>query len=133
VLSYREGAYRTATGTIWAAVCADNIEKIRELASFGDLEIKTKSDRLDQILERHNAAGMMEFERDLLEVACGKLQLISNSEKRGLERIKEDRNKAVHPSFHDDGTHLTFLPEVTRAHIVTACTTLFRSCQRKAR
>jgi hypothetical protein len=125
ILSYRAGAHRAATGAIWVAVCADIIEKIRELASLGDAEAKVKSDRFDVILKTGNTVEMMDFERDLLDVACGTLELISNSEKSGLERIKEDRNKAVHPSFHEDGTHLTFLPEVTRAHLVTACVTLF--------
>ena len=125
ILSYRAGAHRAAIGAVWVAVCADIIEKIRELASLGDAEAKTKSEKFDIILKSGDTAAMMDFERDLLEVACGTLELISNSEKRGLERIKEDRNKAVHPSFHEDGSHLTFLPEVTRTHIVTACLTLF--------
>jgi hypothetical protein len=125
ILSYRAGALRAATGAIWVAVCADLIEKIRELASLGDAEAKMKSDRFDAILKTSNTAEMMDFERDLLDVACGTLEIISNSEKQGLERIREDRNKAVHPSFHEDGSHLTFLPEVTRAHLVAACITLF--------
>lgn len=125
IASYRAGAYRAAIGITWVAVCADVIEKLRELSSLGDLEARAKSDQFDKILASQNVTEMLSFERDLLEVACDKLELISTNEKRLLERIREDRNRAVHPSFHDDGTQLEFLPETVRVHIVNACIILF--------
>lgn len=122
--AYRAGAYRAAIATIWVAVCIDIIEKIRELSLAGDAQAKTLEAELDGIT-MDNIQAMQRFEGKLIEVASKNLQFISHFEDLQLERIKQDRNFCVHPTFQSDGKHITISPEVARNHLVNACNALF--------
>lgn len=125
VSAYRAGALRSSIGTLWVAICVDIIEKIRELAMMGEQEAVALAQRFQSFVENSNIDGLLKFERELLGVACTKLELISAAELRHFERIKEDRNQAMHPSFRPEGTHVSFSPELVRSHLVHAATLLF--------
>lgn len=119
ISAYRSGAYRASLITTWIAVCVDIIEKIRELSISEDAAAQKWEQQLDKI-QPNDPAAMLAFERDILNVACEELQLISTIEKSHLERLKEDRNICAHPTFSDDGSQ--FLPpaELALSYIVQA-------------
>ncbi|SBS60369.1 hypothetical protein [Vibrio atlanticus] len=119
IASYRIGAYRAALITTWIAVCVDIIEKIKELSLGDDPIAKRLEERLNGI-NSNDPASMLSFERDILDMACDELQLISAIEKSHLERLKNDRNVCAHPTFSDDGNQFTPLAELALSYIVQA-------------
>jgi hypothetical protein len=119
IASYRIGAYRAALITTWIAVCVDIIEKIKELSLDDDPIAKRLEARLNGI-NANDPASMLSFEREILDMACDELQLISAIEKSHLERLKNDRNVCAHPTFSDDGNQFTPLAELALSYIVQA-------------
>lgn len=123
ITTYRAGAYRAAVAITWVAVCIDIMEKIRELSAEGDRAAKELEETLNK-LSSDDTKAMQAFEGSLLIDAKEKLNIISAVEQKQLQRIKEDRNLCVHPTFQQEGQHVAISAEVARAHIVTACTYL---------
>lgn len=119
ISSYRIGAYRAALIITWIAVCVDIIEKIKELSLSGDPVAKRLEERLNGI-KSNDPTSMLSFEREILDMACDDLQLISAIEKSHLERLKNDRNVCAHPTFSDDGNQFSPLPELALSYIVQA-------------
>lgn len=119
ISSYRAGAYRASLITTWIAVCVDIIEKIRELSLSDDAAAKKIEERLDGI-NANDPSSMLLFEKDILDIACDELQLISAIEKSHLERLKNDRNVCAHPTFSHDGSQFTPHAELTLSYIVLA-------------
>ncbi|GAD01706.1 hypothetical protein [Agarivorans albus] len=119
IASYRTGAYRAALITTWIAVCVDVIEKVKELSLSDDPAAKKVNERLSKI-SPVDPAGMLAFEKDILNIACDELGLISAIEKSHLERLKNDRNVCAHPTFSDDGTQFSPLAELALSYIVQA-------------
>lgn len=115
--SYRASAYRAALITTWISVCVDIIEKVRELSLNGDAAAKVIENRLNAINENDHTT-MLSFERELLDIACEELQLISIIEKKHLERLKDDRNICAHPTFSSDGSQFSPQAEAALAYIV---------------
>lgn len=98
-------------------MCVDIIEKIRELSLSEDPAAKKWEQQLDKI-QPNDPRAMLDFERDLLNIACDDLQLISTIEKSHLERLKDDRNICAHPTFSDDGSQFSPPAELALAYIV---------------
>jgi hypothetical protein len=119
IASYRAGAYRAALIATWISVCVDIIEKIRELSSSGDSAAKAFEDRINAI-NPNDPSSMLTFEREILDIACEELQLITTIEKSHLERLKDDRNVCAHPTFSIDGSQFSPVAELARAYIVQA-------------
>jgi hypothetical protein len=119
VAAYRTGAYRASLITTWIAVCVDIIEKVRELGLSEDPAAKKYVEQLDKI-QPNDPRGMLDFEREILNIACDELQLISTIEKSHLERLKDDRNICAHPTFSDDGSQFTPPAELALSYIVQA-------------
>lgn len=119
IISYRAGAFRASIITTWVSVCVDIIEKIRELSVSDDNAAKEIERRLDSI-QPTDVKGMLDFENNILTVACEELELISHIEKSHLERLKKDRNICAHPTFSTDRDQFNPLPESTRSYIVQA-------------
>jgi hypothetical protein len=123
IASYRAGAYRAAIVTTWVAVAFDVIEKLRELSLQGDARAspvyKTFEAYQDQIQRGDKTAisKALEFERLLLEKARDDLQLIDQQQFIDLERLREDRNRAAHPTFQK--AEVPYYPnaELVRTHI----------------
>ena len=59
-------------------------------------------------------------ERDLLEVARDKFELISHLEFVDLDRLQQDRNRCAHPSLVSDEEVFTPTAELARLHIRSA-------------
>ncbi len=119
IASYRTGAYRASLITTWIAVCVDIIEKIRELSLAEDPAAQKIEQRLDNI-DQNDPSSMLAFEKDLLDIACDELQLISAIEKSHLERLKNDRNVCAHPTFSEDGNQFSPQAELSLSYIVQA-------------
>ena len=85
VASYRAGAFRSAIVASWIAVCFDVIEKFRELALAGDKEAEKQIQDLDATRRSGDLARALKFERELLELARDKFELISPLEFIDLE------------------------------------------------
>jgi len=73
--AFRAGAYRSSIISSWIAVCVDIIQKIRELSIHEDAQAKQLEEKLDNLSE-DNYKGMLEFERNLLNIAFEELQLL---------------------------------------------------------
>lgn len=126
VSSYRAGAFRSAIVASWIAVCFDVIEKLRELALAGDKAAETQVQDLDATRRAGDLSRALKFERELLEIAKDKFELISPLEYIDLERLQADRNRCAHPSLTSDDKAYTPSAELARLHIHSAVTHLLQ-------
>ena len=132
VSAYQAGAYRASIVTVWTAVLFDIIEKIRELAIFGNEEAKKMIqdfDRWHAEIAKGNAAVLTQalgFERSLLITARDKFELIDGQQFRDLERLQEDRNRCAHPTFATEGLPYEPSAEQARVHLCNATTHVFQ-------
>lgn len=120
VSSYRAGAYRAAIVTCWLAVYFDFVEKLRELDVAGEKNATEIVAKLAEITKRKDLSAALRFEREILDVAQRKFELISQYERVDLERLFEDRNRCAHPSVLQDDTPYSPSPELVRAHLFNA-------------
>lgn len=120
VASYRSGAFRSAIVGTWIAVCFDVIEKIRELALSGDKEAEKHAEELEKTRKSGDIAKALKFERELLELARDKFELISHIEFIDLERLQEDRNRCAHPSLVSEDQVFSPSAELARVHLHSA-------------
>lgn len=126
VSSYRAGAFRSAIVASWIAVCFDVIEKLRELALAGDKEAEKQVQDLDSTRRTGDLSRALKFERELLDIAKDKFELISPLEYIDLERLQSDRNRCAHPSLTSDDKAYTPSAELARLHIHSAVTHLLQ-------
>jgi hypothetical protein len=98
----------------------DVIAKLRELAAFGDKDAQKELRKYDKAIEQNDVRSALDFENNILELASGKMQLISEHEKERLEWLRKDRHVSVHPAFHEDGDLIEVKPEVVFGHLATA-------------
>ncbi len=117
--AYGAGAYRAALISVWIAVAADVIDKIRVLADEVPLARKHRDD-LDRFITNNDVPSLQKFERNLVTTAV-ELELIGIREKEELERLYRDRHLCAHPAFASGGDEL-FSPtaELVRAHLIGA-------------
>lgn len=120
VKSYRSGAIRSAIVGTWIAVCFDVIGKLRELALSGDKEAETHVEELERTRMSGDIAKALKFERELLQLARDKFELISHIEFIDLERLQEDRNRCAHPSLVSEDQIFSPPAELARTHIHSA-------------
>lgn len=124
---YNAGAFRAAISSTWTAVTTDLITKITQLADEGEgkADIVRKQVSAAQVdgVTPEGVKQMQAVENMLLGTAL-ELELIDSVGKRDLERIREDRNLCVHPSLRPYGEVFDPRPEVARAHLANALTTL---------
>jgi hypothetical protein len=126
VASYRSGAFRSAIVVSWIAVCFDVIEKLRELALAGDKEAEKQVEDLEKTRKSGDLARALKFERDLLELARDKFELISHLEFIDLARLRDDRNRCAHPSLISEDQAYAPSAELTRVHIHSAVSHLLQ-------
>ncbi|MEV0535810.1 hypothetical protein [Kitasatospora sp. NPDC050463] len=121
ISAYGAGAYRSAIIAVWIAVAADIIEKIRFLAEEAMPVAVELRDKLDRAITDKNIAGLQAFERDLLNAAEKRLNLIGSREATELGRLYEDRHLCAHPAFVSGDDDL-FAPtaELVRTHLASA-------------
>lgn len=126
VSSYRSGAFRSAIVAAWIAVCFDVIEKLRELSLAGDKEAEKQVQELDMTRRTGDVTRALKFERELLQLAKDKFELISPLEYVDLDRLQADRNRCAHPSLTADDQAYTPSAELARLHIHSAVTHLLQ-------
>lgn len=126
VASYRAGAFRSAIVAAWIAVCFDVVEKFRELALAGDKEAERQVQDIDATRRTGDLTRALKFERELLDLAKDKFELISPIEYIDLERLQADRNRCAHPSLTSDDQAYVPSAELARLHIHSAVTHLLQ-------
>lgn len=123
---YRASAYRSAIVAAWIAVCYDVIDKLRELALAGDKEADALIESMDKARSANDLPKALKFERELLEHARDKFELISHLEFLDLDRLQQDRNRCAHPSLSSDQEAFNPSAELARLHIRSAVTHLLQ-------
>ncbi len=126
VASYKVGAFRSAIVATWIAVCFDVIEKFRELALAGDKEAERQVQEIDTTRRTADLTRALKFERELLDLAKDKFELISPLEYIDLERLQADRNRCAHPSLTSEDQAYVPSGELARLHIHSAVTHLLQ-------
>lgn len=126
VASYRVGAFRSAIVATWIAVCFDVIEKFRELALAGDKEAERQVQDIETTRRTGDLTKALKFERELLNLAKEKFELISPLEFIDLERLQADRNRCAHPSLTAEEQAYVPSAELARLHIHSAVTHLLQ-------
>ncbi|MCX5421966.1 hypothetical protein [Streptomyces sp. NBC_00078] len=120
VAAYGAGAYRAALISIWIAVAADIIDKIRLLADEGGRAAQLR-DELDGAIKGNHVAALQTFERNLVTRAHKDLELIGAREAEELTRLYNDRHLCAHPAYVSDNEELfSPSPELVRAHLTSA-------------
>lgn len=120
VSCYKSGAFRSAIVSTWIAVSFDIIDKLKDLALTGDKEAEKQLEEFEKARQAGDIARSLRFERDILEIARDKLELISHIEFIDLERLQQDRNRCAHPSMTSDGDIFNPSAELARVHIRSA-------------
>ena len=127
VRCYNAGAIRASITATWTAVIADIIEKIIELADGGDADAATFRAAVDGArVHGITPAGVQAMQKieDKLLGDAEQFELTDSIGSRELNRIREDRNLCVHPSLRHLGETYDPRPEVARAHLAVALSTV---------
>ncbi|MFF8021383.1 hypothetical protein ACFZDJ_09680 [Streptomyces sp. NPDC007896] len=120
VAAYGASAYRAALISIWIAVAADVIDKIRLLADEDGRAAQLR-DELDRAIKGNNVGALQTFERNLVTRAHQDLELIGAREAEELTRLYNDRHLCAHPAYVSDNEELfSPSPELVRAHLTSA-------------
>jgi hypothetical protein len=120
VAAYQAGAYRAAILSIWVAVCADIISKLRELGTGGDPAAMAETKNLDTWIQTKDLKNLQQFENGLIELARDKFEMLLSHEATDLARLRDDRHLCAHPAFVSDDALFSPTPELARGHITHA-------------
>ena len=120
VAVYNARAFRAAIITTWTAVVYDILAKLRELELTGDAEAKSVLDRIDRYQATGDVPNLLKFEREVLNTAKDRFQLLSPSEADDLERLRDDRNRCAHPTLVSREEVYQPAPELARYHLNSA-------------
>lgn len=120
VTAYRGGAFRSAILSTWIAVAYDIIAKARELAAQGEAAPQAFITELDAAIASNDIPKRQSLERQLLDTANVKLQLLAPHEHNALKRLFEDRHLCAHPAFIADDELFQPTPELVRTHLIHA-------------
>ncbi len=124
IAAYQGGALRAAVLSIWVAVCADLIGKLRELATGSDANAAAKVRDLDTWIAAGDKLKFQAFENGVIDLAKTQFEMLLPHEANDLERLKDDRNLCAHPAFVGNDALFSPSAELVRAHIVHAITHL---------
>ncbi|MDQ0408792.1 hypothetical protein ABVB69_32665 [Streptomyces sp. NPDC000349] len=119
---YVSGSARGAIVLTWTAVCADLIAKAQILHEEGESHAKdlvADVERAQGSAESEAIPIMLALEKTLLDTA-EKLELIDFTQRKQLERIRDDRHLCAHPSIRPLGELYEPTMEYARAHLVAA-------------
>ena len=120
VTAYQAGAHRAAILSIWVAVCADIISKLKELSTGGDAAALAEVKSLEGWIKTSDLKHLQQFENGLVELARDKFEMLLPHEATDLSRLRDDRHLCAHPAFVSDDALFTPTPELARAHITHA-------------
>ncbi|MFJ1662297.1 hypothetical protein [Streptomyces anthocyanicus] len=119
---YSSGSARGAIVLTWTAVCADLIAKAQTLKEDGETAataLVADVEKAQQSKEEDAIPIMLGIERTLLDMA-ETLELIDHTQKKQLERLRDDRNMCAHPSLRPLGELYEPSMEYARAHLAVA-------------
>ncbi|MFE4801680.1 hypothetical protein ACFRFL_43670 [Streptomyces sp. NPDC056708] len=119
---YSSGSARGAIVPVWTAVCADLITKAQTLKEDGEAaatNLVAEVEKAQQSKEEQAIPIMLMVERTLLDTA-ETLELIDHTQKKQLERLRDDRNMCAHPSLRPLGELYEPTMEYARAHLAAA-------------
>lgn len=97
-LCFNHGLYRTSVTSIYTALIYDLLEKIEYLGSIEDIQ-SAKDFFTEIITDRKDNPQSPNWEKNLINGCCERLQFLTQSEREELLQLKNFRNKAAHPSF----------------------------------
>lgn len=120
VSCYKSGAFRSAIVSTWIAVTFDLIDKFKELSLLGDREAENQVEEIEKARRINDITRFLQLEREIINVARDKLELISHTESIDLERLQVDRNRCAHPSMNLEGDIFNPSAELARLHIHSA-------------
>lgn len=120
VTAYQAGAYRAAILSMWVAVCADIISKLRELATGGDAAALVEVKNLEAWTQAKDLKNLQQFENGLIKLSHDKFEMLLPHEATDLIRLRDDRNLCAHPAFVSDDALFSPTPELARTHIAHA-------------
>lgn len=123
---YSSGSARGAIVLAWTAVCADLITKAQILKEEGEAaaaKLVAEVEKAQQSKEDEAIPIMLGVERTLLDTAEA-LELIDHTQKKQLERLRDDRNMCAHPSLRPLGELYEPTMEYARAHLAAALETV---------
>ncbi|MGP3691025.1 hypothetical protein ACTVZO_41230 [Streptomyces sp. IBSNAI002] len=119
---YASGSARGAIVLTWTAICADLIAKAQILHEEGESHAQAlvaDVERAQGSVESEAIPIMLALERSVLETA-EKLELIDFTQRKQLERIRDDRHLCAHPSIRPLGELYEPTMEYARAHLAAA-------------
>lgn len=93
---------------------------MKDLSLAGDKEAEKQLDEFEKARKAGDIAKSLKFERDILEIARDKLELISHIEFIDLDRLQQDRTRCAHPSMTSDSEIFNPSAELARVHIRSA-------------
>ena len=123
---YTSGAARGAIVLAWTAVCADLITKAQILKEEGETSAAALVKNVEQAQgsgELESVQIMLSVEKSILD-AAEQLELIDFTQKKQLERLRDDRHLCAHPSLRPLGELYEPTMEYARAHLVVALETV---------
>lgn len=120
VACYRAGAYRAAIVATWVAVAYDYLDKLRELELSGDGLAAAEIAKWDAAHASTEIAALLDLEREMLDTARNRFELLSEIEHDDLGRLQKDRHRCAHPSHDHAGEPYQPTAEQARAHIRNA-------------
>lgn len=120
ITAYRGGAFRSAILSTWIAVAYDIIVKARELAAQGEAVPHAFVAELDAAIASNDIPKRQNIERQLLDTANKKLQLLAPHEHEAFKRLFADRHLCAHPAFITDDEIFQPTPELVRSHLIHA-------------
>ncbi|MBP4049578.1 hypothetical protein J9978_08710 [Chromobacterium violaceum] len=120
VACYKSGAFRSAIVSSWIASVFDLLEKFKDLAVLGDLEAQQIIESFEEASRSGDFVYSLRFERDVLDIARDKFELISHVEHIDLVRLRDDRNRCAHPSVINLDEIFNPSAELARYHIRSA-------------
>ena len=120
VTAYQASAWRASILSIWVAVSADVISKLRELANGGDVVALAEIKQLDVWIKTKDLRNLQQFENTLIELARDKFGMLLPHEAVDMDRLRDDRHLCAHPAFVSDDGLFSPTPELVRAHIAHA-------------
>lgn len=129
--NYRSRCFRSAITATWVAVTYDIISKIREL-SQQDGAARLFIERVDRAISLRvsnpveSKKQLQGIEGELLQVAHGTFEFLTDHELRNMERLYDDRNLCAHPAFAGEDYLYQPSPELVRMHIVHAIVDLLQ-------
>jgi hypothetical protein len=108
--------------TTWIAVVLDILAKFRELELSGDAEARAQITTFEHIRAggESKLKEALEFERNILDVASDKFQLLAPLELEDLQRLRADRNRCAHPSMQSLDDAYQPPAELARTHLRNA-------------